>query len=158
MQENKAQIPFYTSPKERDPQLGKTRPKREENKVKPKSNHFIFVGHPCGPTQKVQRRPLTKDGPIQGDWRCGHNPSGPIQAQTSRATSHRLSLVSSGGDGSNINAETSVCSFHMGMGNILKNPLLPPIKGGPLLLIDNNTQEKKSTKEQEHHSMGLGPS
>jgi hypothetical protein len=50
VQENKAQIPFYTSPKERGPQPGKTGPKREENKAKPKSNHFIFVGHPHGPT------------------------------------------------------------------------------------------------------------
>ena len=36
MQENKAQKPFYISPKERGPQTGKTRPKREEHKDKPK--------------------------------------------------------------------------------------------------------------------------
>jgi hypothetical protein len=50
VQENKAQIPFYTSPKQRGPQPGKIGPKREENKAKPKSNHFIFAGHPHGPT------------------------------------------------------------------------------------------------------------
>jgi hypothetical protein len=55
VQENKAQIPFYTSLKETSPQPGKTVPKQEENKAKPKSNHFIFAGHPHGPTQEVQR-------------------------------------------------------------------------------------------------------
>ena len=55
VQENKAQIPFYTSPKERGPQPGKIGPKREENKAKPKANHFIFVAHPHGPTQEAQR-------------------------------------------------------------------------------------------------------
>ena len=64
MQENKAQVPFYTSPKERGPHPGKIGPKQEENRDKPKSNYLIFVEHPHRPTQEVQRSRPTKDGPI----------------------------------------------------------------------------------------------
>ena len=48
----------------------------------------------------------------------------------------------------------------MGMGNIPKTPLLSTYKRRLPSPHFNNTQEKKSTKEQEqeHHSMGLGPS
>ena len=64
VQKNKAQIPFYTSPKERGPQPGKIGPKREENKDKPKSKHLISMPYPHRPTQEVQRSSPTKDGPI----------------------------------------------------------------------------------------------
>jgi hypothetical protein len=63
--------------------------------------------------------------PQQG---CGHTPSGPFWAQTSRVASHRLPLVGSSGDGGNFNAKMSVCSFHMGMGNFPRNPLLSTYK------------------------------
>jgi hypothetical protein len=62
MQENKAQILFYTGLKERGPQPRKIGPKREENKAKPKSNRLIFARHPHGPTQEVQRSQPTEDG------------------------------------------------------------------------------------------------
>ena len=35
MQENKAQIPFYTSPKERGPQPGKTGPNKRRTRINP---------------------------------------------------------------------------------------------------------------------------
>jgi hypothetical protein len=47
MQENKAQIPFYTSLKERGPQSGKIGPNERRirlNTNQIKSNHFIFSG------------------------------------------------------------------------------------------------------------------
>ena len=70
MQENKAQVPFYTSPKERGPHPGKIGPKQEENRDKPKSNYLIFVEHPHRPTQEVQRSRPTEDGP---NWaHCCH--------------------------------------------------------------------------------------
>ena len=52
MQENKVQIPFYTSLKERGPQPGKIGPKREENKDKPKSNYLIFANTHIDPLKR----------------------------------------------------------------------------------------------------------
>jgi hypothetical protein len=53
-------------------------------------------------------------------------------------------MVGLGGIGDKFNAGTLVCSFHMGMGNILKSPLLFTYKRRPPLLTENNTSRSKS--------------
>jgi hypothetical protein len=58
-------------------------------------------------------------------------------------------LVGSGGDGSKFNAEEVVWSFHMGMGNIPKTPLLSTYKRRLPSPHFNNTQDKRRTQEQE---------
>jgi len=104
VQENKAQIPFYTIPKERGPQPGKIGPKREENKDKLKSNHLIFAEHQHRPTQEVQRSRPTEDGLIWAHSWCGCIATRPKSPHFWQATSYRLPMVGSGGDGGNINA------------------------------------------------------
>ena len=121
MQENKAQIPFYTSPKERGTQLGKTGPKREENKAKPKSNRFIFARHPHGPTQEARRSRPIEDGAQRPQWGCGHTPCGPVQAQTSWVGLYHLSKHDLDEEGGKLNAKGGL-RLPYGNGQYSKDP------------------------------------
>jgi hypothetical protein len=71
--------------------------------------------------------------------------------QTSRAASHRLSLVGSGGDGGKLNAKGGLLLPFEGIQGIFQgiHPSSPPIKGGSLLLISitHKRQEEKSKRK-----------
>jgi hypothetical protein len=60
-------------------------------------------------------------------------------------------LVGSSGDGGKFNDEEVVWSFHMGMGNIPKTPLLSTYKRRLPSPHFNNTQEKSTRAREEQH-------
>ena len=90
VQKNKAQIPLYTSPRERGPLPNKSGPEGMKNRAKFQSNHLIFAEHHHGPSQDAQRSSLTKKGHVWAQWWGGRTtPTGPFWPHFWQVASHR---------------------------------------------------------------------
>ena len=164
VQKNRAQTPFYTSPKERGPITRRIRAHtRGEHWQTQTQTQPINAKH----RQTQSRRPKktvqqngTQDGPprVQLHPWYGRTPSVSPRAQPCQGNSNRLPLVGLDGGGGNINAETSVCYFHMGIGNFPKNPLLFTYKRSPSPPHLQQHPRSKSYTTRASFQRGLGPS
>ena len=118
----------------------------------------------------VLRHPYTKDQAEMAPLGCGRTPSAPVPLLErlgpifGEAVPLMMLMMVRVGFPPNIPCKPPIGgwfgAFHVEMKHLSKTPLLSTYKGRLPPPHLNIRQERKSTKEQEqeHHSMGLGPS